>query len=277
MSFGRGWTCGIAIVFFALPSCTSSPPTAQRIESGSYVRQPTVTERSTTPRTLVPTPMPFTAANRPTIPADAEMRDIAAKVDVRQTFPWRYIVLHHSGSPTGNADTFAAAHKKRGWDGLGYHFVIGNGGGSRDGLIEVGYRWPGQLQGAHAGSFQYNRYGIGICLVGNFDQTRPTANQLASLERLVAFLMTRYNIPSANVIEHRGVKQTACPGRLFPLTAVLSGASQHQRHLATAGNLPTPAEAGMAAQAKSPAATPTGPPAAARASTVLRPVGYPYH
>src|SRR5262249_43225647 len=56
--------------------------------------------------------------------------------------PWRYIVLHHSASAVGNYDEIDREHRKQlGYDGCGYHFVIGNGNGSGDGQIEVARRW----------------------------------------------------------------------------------------------------------------------------------------
>src|SRR3569623_1949312 len=33
--------------------------------------------------------------------------------------PWRYIVIHHSDTPDGNAAKFDAAHRAKGWDELG--------------------------------------------------------------------------------------------------------------------------------------------------------------
>ena len=55
--------------------------------------------------------------------------------------PWKYVVLHHSANPTGNYDQIDHEHRKLlGYDGCGYHFVIGNGTGSEDGQIEVAQR-----------------------------------------------------------------------------------------------------------------------------------------
>src|SRR5436309_13497471 len=109
---------------------------------------------------------------------------------------WQYIVIHHSATPAGNAASFDRMHKAKGWDELGYHFVIGNGTGSADGQIEVGPRWPKQKWGAHAKTAdqRFNNYGIGICLVGNFDIERPTKAQMESVERLVGYLMKTYRL-----------------------------------------------------------------------------------
>ncbi len=140
------------------------------------------------------------------------------------TRKWKYIVIHHSASYSGNADSFDYVHRvKRGWEGgLGYHFVIGNGHGSGDGQIEVGHRWLYQSHGAHAGQFEYNQYGIGICLVGNLDEDYPSRKQLLSLVNLVRELQHICNISAENVILHRHVRKTDCPGKYFPYYEVLA-------------------------------------------------------
>ena len=136
--------------------------------------------------------------------------------------PWKWIVIHHSASPAGSMAVFDKEHKAKGWDGVGYHFVIGNGTNSADGQVEVTPRWPIQKWGAHAKTAdnRYNEYGIGICLVGNFDVERPTPRQLASLARLVAYLSKTYHIPINNVIGHRDTKPTECPGRYVSLPTI---------------------------------------------------------
>jgi N-acetyl-anhydromuramyl-L-alanine amidase AmpD len=141
-------------------------------------------------------------------------------VDVAEN-GWRYIVIHHSATPDGSAGAFDGYHRNnRGWEnGLGYHFVIGNGTQSRDGEIEVGKRWKLQLHGAHAGDTYFNRTGIGICLVGNFEEDEePTKRQLESLEKVIRYLSKRYDIPLSRIILHKEVKEnhTACPGKNFP-------------------------------------------------------------
>jgi N-acetyl-anhydromuramyl-L-alanine amidase AmpD len=133
---------------------------------------------------------------------------------------WQYIVLHHSATPRGSAAIFDRIHRSRGWDELGYHFVIGNGHGSPDGLIEIGSRWTKQKHGAHckvAEHPEYNDFGVGICLVGNFDKGYPSDAQVASCAEVVRFLMHRYGVPPSRVRGHRQLKPTTrCPGSHFP-------------------------------------------------------------
>ena len=140
--------------------------------------------------------------------------------------PWRWIVIHHSASDRGCAASFDAWHRNgRHWDELGYHFVIGNATGSGDGEVEVGSRWPKQKHGAHCrvgDNEEYNYFGIGICLVGNFDRGRPSEAQMAALCRLVDYLSTRYAIDDAHIIGHGTVGDTRCPGRSFQLDGFLA-------------------------------------------------------
>lgn len=144
--------------------------------------------------------------------------------------PWRWIVIHHSATPNGSVAAFDRMHKQKGWDECGYHFVIGNGDGAGDGQIEVGPRWPKQKWGAHAKTpdNKYNEFGIGICLVGNFENSRPTAKQQQSLARLTSYLMRTYGISSGNIVGHQDTgKSTACPGRYMNVAAVRKMATSY--------------------------------------------------
>ncbi len=133
---------------------------------------------------------------------------------------WKHIVLHHSATDEGNASKFDKHHREtRKWKyGLAYHFVIGNGKGSGEGEIEVGSRWTKQIHGAHTANRDINRVGIGICLVGNFEENNePTYDQFEALASLVNYLSKRYNIPKSNIVRHNQIvqKYTACPGKNF--------------------------------------------------------------
>ena len=136
--------------------------------------------------------------------------------------PWRYIVLHHSAAASGNYDQIDREHRKvLGYDGCGYHFVIGNGAGSADGQIEVAQRWDNQKQGVHcrnAKSQDMDEYGIGICLVGDLDQQAPTPRQIEATQALVSYLSQRYRIEPNHVSTHAHLASTptVCPGKFFP-------------------------------------------------------------
>ena len=134
---------------------------------------------------------------------------------------WKYIIVHHSATQAGGARRFDRAHRNNGWDELGYHFVIGNGSDTPDGKIEVGSRWRQQKHGAHCrvspdDSNEYNKHGIGICLVGDFEYSRPSRAQMKSLIYLTKGLLACTHLPPSAVYFHRDFKSTKCPGRYFP-------------------------------------------------------------
>lgn len=140
-----------------------------------------------------------------------------------QPHRWQYIVVHHSGTPSGNARVFDYCHRERGMEnGLAYHFVIGNGTDSDDGEIEVGNRWNQQLQGGHLRDEELNKVSLGICLVGNFNNTMPTRKQTAALIELISYLRERCGTPYPKLRMHREInpKPTECPGSRFPLESL---------------------------------------------------------
>lgn len=142
------------------------------------------------------------------------------KIDISrlQERRWKHIIMHHSGTPTGNGKIFDYYHRriKRMENGLAYHFVIGNGSDSGDGEIEVAERWRKQLEGGHVRSDAYNQTSVGICLVGNFQKSRPTRKQVASAIELVDHLKNDLLKGRPDLLLHRDIQKTICPGRYFP-------------------------------------------------------------
>ena len=143
---------------------------------------------------------------------------------------WQYIVIHHSATTRGSVESIHREHRRRrdaagnNWLGIGYHFVIGNGNGMKDGFIEPTFRWKQQIHGAHSGSVPHNGFGIGICLIGNFEKQVPTQKQKAAVTRLLRLLSIHYKLKREQVIGHQKIKPTACPGRLFPMRQILDDA-----------------------------------------------------
>lgn len=131
------------------------------------------------------------------------------------------IVIHHSGTPArvnGHLVTAAMldrAHAQRGWGRsdetgrvyhIGYHYVV-----LADGRVQPGR--PERMRGAHCDG--HNDM-LGICLVGDFRQTRPPAAQLRAAEQLTRRLLRKYALPADRVYRHRDLDSTACPGERFP-------------------------------------------------------------
>ena len=131
---------------------------------------------------------------------------------------WR-ITVHHSAesqSPVGAGSLADSSNALRliqkyhmrdpshRWGDIGYHFLI-------DGSGRVFQGRELDWQGAHAGGAA-NRGNIGICLLGNFLEGRPSADAVASLELLVQELRATHGIASREVLAHNQLGGTVCPG-----------------------------------------------------------------
>jgi hypothetical protein len=200
-----------------LPPVRLAPPTVLAAPAPVYV-PPAVSLL----HPIAPEPEPAPARNNfPSLPAP--VADVPSSwIPTVPANHWTWIIIHHSDSAYGSAAIINQWHRARGFDELGYHFVIGNGTNSGDGQIEVGPRWPIQKWGAHDNALdnRYNTNGIGICLVGNFNDTHPTPRQLHSLIRLVVYLMRTYDIPADRILGHGETKVTQCPGRFLNVASI---------------------------------------------------------
>jgi N-acetylmuramoyl-L-alanine amidase len=136
--------------------------------------------------------------------------------------PFRITLHHTAGDETDSLNAtireVRAIQKyhqdgpRRHWADIGYHFLIDG-----DGRVIEGR--PVEALGAHAEN--HNRGNIGVALMGNFNEDRPSAAQIESLKRLVSYLCARYRIdPATGLCMHMDLKGTACPGRhvahMFP-------------------------------------------------------------
>jgi len=122
----------------------------------------------------------------------------------------KQIILHHSASPPETTwEQINEWHKERkfpmsqlGWY-VGYHYTIAFNGM----ITQTRNDWE---NGCHCVP---NNDKIGICLIGNFGRDEPTALQLSSLEALINQLKRTYSVSDNNVLGHRDLKATECPGK----------------------------------------------------------------
>lgn len=123
-----------------------------------------------------------------------------------------HVVVHYSASYADQNLTVKdidKMHRDRGWQMVGYHYVI-----RRDGTVEQGR--PESMVGAHVGG--QNTGKIGICCIGGLERaTGPnkgvdnrTPQQIESMIKLIKDLLKRY--PGAKVVGHRDLAATQCPG-----------------------------------------------------------------
>lgn len=128
------------------------------------------------------------------------------------------LVVHHDAQfvPSSGYNTIerikmhSRLHISKGYGHLSYHYVIDN-------LGDVYQCVPETEVNYHAGNYPVNLKSIAVCLHGNFEVQEPTAKQLASLKRFIAWITTeRPDLPlvvKSSVKGHRDIKSTACPGK----------------------------------------------------------------
>jgi hypothetical protein len=199
-----------------LPPVTLDPEHLEPPDDEAPV-PPTAPPRAVLPAMPDGPRVPWSAATDPDLPA------LPASVAVTTARPWTVIVLHHSATKRGSSTLFDKMHREKGWDGVGYDFVIGNGTDTGDGELEVTYRWRDQKDGSHAKG--WNDVAIGICLVGNYEEGPPTPAQRDTLVRLLRHLRRRFGIPAERVVGHKALNPTLCPGKRFPLADVLTASA----------------------------------------------------
>lgn len=119
------------------------------------------------------------------------------------------IIVHSTATPKGmraTASDIDRWHKQRGYNSIGYHYVIGH-----NGLIEKG-RQDYEI-GAHCKG--HNEETIGIAYVGGLNESKQSADtrtiaQKQSLVILIKQLLKQY--PTIRKISgHRDYCNTACP------------------------------------------------------------------
>jgi hypothetical protein len=125
------------------------------------------------------------------------------------------ITIHHDGMPPLPMKTegqiksrivsIRKAHSKKYAD-IGYHFIV-------DPLGRIWEGRPLEYQGAHVQGKNENN--IGILFLGNTYHDKPTEKGLDGLFTFLRYLRQRYEISEANVVTHRELAQTGCPGKFL--------------------------------------------------------------
>ncbi len=127
-----------------------------------------------------------------------------------------YIMLHHSAvSRFSNPDQFNANNRyhKAKWNFisslgyyLGYNYEIAASGKIRKA------RKNGEVTAACYQQGMNDGRCVHICIDGNFQIEKPTANQIQSIRELIVRLVAKYEISKQNIVTHQEYSSTACPG-----------------------------------------------------------------
>lgn len=129
----------------------------------------------------------------------------------RDTSRWRVrrladctrIVIHHTAGPDDEPpEVIARYHLRRGWAGVGYHYLVYRGGHVvKTRPVAV---IPACVRGSNATS-------ICIAAVGDYERIAPTAALTGAMWTLVRLLRRAYSVTELG--GHREYAATICPGR----------------------------------------------------------------
>lgn len=130
------------------------------------------------------------------------------------------ITVHHDGMPpvtlraksevARRLEQIREAHVGRhddggrNWADIGYHYIIDPQGRVWEGR-------PIRFQGAHV--HNNNEHNLGIMVLGNFDEQKPTPEALATLDAFLADRMRGCRVSLDRVLTHQEINPTACPGK----------------------------------------------------------------
>jgi len=121
--------------------------------------------------------------------------------------PIRKIIIHCTDSEWGNIEIIDSWHRARGWDEIGYHFLVGNAYPTylnlknrrpqmeHDGMILEGR--PIEKMGAHCRGHNLDSIGIALIGINTFSKS-----QIKSLVQLIKFLMKQYELQITDVYGH---------------------------------------------------------------------------
>jgi N-acetylmuramoyl-L-alanine amidase len=208
-------------------------------------------------------PLNLTGPPPPPIVTRAEWgADESIRTHVGAFSPIRKLVVHHTASAPSNSDPASGVRliydyhvQGRGYDDIGYNFVIDHKGTVYEGRWARNYA-AGELHtgeaadgwgvvGGHTKGM--NSGACGVVLIGDFTRVRPTNAALHSLVALLAWKAGRHQIDvlandvyvplygglvrrTPNLAGHRDIGVTACPGNvMYPL---LPAIRQHVAQLA---------------------------------------------
>jgi N-acetylmuramoyl-L-alanine amidase len=128
----------------------------------------------------------------------------------------KYLFFHTAAADLDNVDAAEIRkwHRAKGWQDIGYHFVIidDRHKSKPDGMVETGR--PETQNGAHVRGV--NDVALGVCCAGHGDLRDFTAKQKASLVHLLAKLAEKYGVKTKNILGHREINKLIDAGKVDP-------------------------------------------------------------
>lgn len=127
----------------------------------------------------------------------------------------KLITIHHTAGPYREGDdpkkqlySIQTEHmlgQDTRWPDIAYHYLIDHHGNIYQGR-------PDTARGDTRTGYNLQDHVL-VCLMGNFEEQRPTPEHFSALTDLLAYLMQKYNLPLEKVHTHGELAKTLCPGK----------------------------------------------------------------
>ena len=120
---------------------------------------------------------------------------------------WSKIEIDYSGTESGNIEQLASLSNADSPEHVNYHFIICNGNGGQDGLIQPTEKWqrqssiiPGQSRSDEPVVYEtLTEQTIYICVIADNETSFPTDFQIKRTEELVEGLGRKFNIQPESI------------------------------------------------------------------------------
>ena len=112
---------------------------------------------------------------------------------------WECIEVCYSGTKAGNIEQLASLSGLASSDDINFHFVICNGLGGSDGLIQASEKWQNQWSVIPDHTWYGSSRTIRISVVADTKSVRPTDSQIKRTEALVDTLSHKFSVTPAKI------------------------------------------------------------------------------
>lgn len=199
----------------ATPTSTAAPTTTTTGPA------PTTSQTATTDQTTTTTTEPpetTTSTSPPVLEGDIAAICVAAWGGARAQGEFEQhvierLTIHHTASRLDD-NTRAPHHvrghqrfhqRDRGWPDLAYHFIV-----DRNGYVYQGR--PLWARGDTGTTYDPSGHFL-VCCEGNFDEQKPSALQVESLVRVLAWASAEFRVAPGTMRGHHDWAKTSCPGK----------------------------------------------------------------
>jgi len=112
---------------------------------------------------------------------------------------WQRIEVSYSNTQAGNINSIALVSGLTSSDDVNYHFVVCNGKGGENGLIQPTAKWKAQYPALANKSWYGSRNTIRVNVIANNSDAVPTDSQIKRVNNLLDSLCQKCSIEPINI------------------------------------------------------------------------------